>query len=69
METSSAVFVRHGLMTWGKNAIVVKRLKSKGRSKTPFNITIGDIKQGIAVDPNGYKNEVVLFLRKNKKDR
>ncbi len=52
-----------------ENAIVVKRLKSKGRSKTPFNITIGDIKQGIAVDPNGYKNEVVLFLRKNKKDR
>lgn len=52
-----------------ENAIVVKRLKSKGRSKTPFNITIGDIKQGIAVDPNGYQNEVVLFLRKNKKDR
>tara|TARA_B100000470_G_scaffold221963_1_gene214204 strand:+ start:412 stop:624 length:213 start_codon:yes stop_codon:yes gene_type:complete len=52
-----------------ENEIIVKTLKSKGRSKTPVNVTIGDIKQGIAVDPNGYKNEVVLFLRKNKKDR
>lgn len=66
-----------GLLSWftgetkidQENEIIVKTLKSKGRSKTPVNVTIGDIKQGIAVDPNGYKNEVVLFLRKNKKDR
>tara|TARA_R110002020_G_scaffold10619_2_gene40441 strand:+ start:2615 stop:2827 length:213 start_codon:yes stop_codon:yes gene_type:complete len=52
-----------------ENEIVVKTLKSKGKSKIPVNVTIGDIKQGIVTDPNGYKNEVVLFLRKNKKDR
>ena len=51
------------------NRTVVKTLKSKGASKTATPITIGDIKSGIAVDSQGYKNEVVLFLRKNKKDR
>lgn len=49
--------------------ILVKTLKSKGTGKTPINITVGDIKRGVAVDTNGYQNEVVLFLRKNKKDR
>jgi hypothetical protein len=32
-------------------------------------ITVGDIRKGVAVDEMGYENEVVLFLRKNKKDR
>tara|TARA_R110002020_G_scaffold185066_1_gene382533 strand:- start:295 stop:489 length:195 start_codon:yes stop_codon:yes gene_type:complete len=52
-----------------ENSTVVKALKSKGTSKTVVPITVGDIKRGIAVDSNGYNNEVVLFLRKNKKDR
>ena len=52
-----------------ENAVVVKAMKSKGKSKIAVDVTVGDIKQGIAVDPNGYKNEVVLFFRKNKKDR
>ena len=51
------------------NRTVVKTLKSKGTSKMTMPITIGDIKRGIAVDAQGYKNEVVLFLRKNKQDR
>jgi len=51
------------------NSTVVKTLTSKGSTKTAVPITIGDIKSGIAIDAYGYKNEVVLFLRKNKKDR
>tara|TARA_R110000824_G_scaffold165407_4_gene341989 strand:- start:72 stop:275 length:204 start_codon:yes stop_codon:yes gene_type:complete len=66
-----------GILNWfsGNSAldeedlIVVKYLESKGVNKTPIPITIGDIKRGIAVDANGYQNEVVLFLRKNKRDR
>ena len=66
-----------GILNWfsGNSAldeedlIVVKYLESKGVSKTPIPITIGDIKRGIAVDAYGYQNEVVLFLRKNKRDR
>ena len=52
-----------------ENETLVKVLKSKGVSKVPISITVGDIKTGIAVDSQGYQNEVVLFLRKNKKDR
>jgi len=52
-----------------ENSTVVKTLKSKGTTKTAVPITVGDIKNGIVVDAYGYKNEVVLFLRKNKKDR
>ena len=52
-----------------ENKTVVKTLKSKGSTKTAIPITIGDIRNGIAVDAYGYKNEVVLFLRKNKQDR
>ena len=51
------------------NRTVVKTLKSKGSTKMIVPITVGDIKAGIAIDAHGYKNEVVLFLRKNKKDR
>ena len=52
-----------------ESEIVVKTLKSKGNSKSPISVTVKDIKSGIAVDSLGYQNEVVLFLRKNKKDR
>ena len=52
-----------------ENKTVVKTLKSKGTTKTAVPITIGDIKNGIVVDAYGYRNEVVLFLRKNKQDR
>ena len=52
-----------------ENKIFVKMLKSKGVNKPPLPITVGEIKRGIAIDAYGYSNEVVLFLRKNKKDR
>ena len=52
-----------------EDKIVVKYLNSKGVNKAPIPITIGDIKRGVAVDTYGYQNEVVLFLRKNKRDR
>ena len=52
-----------------ENGIVVKTLKSKGTTKAPIEITVGDIKAGTAIDHNGYTNEVVIFLRRNKKDR
>ena len=52
-----------------ENSTIVKTLKSKGANKTAVTITVGDIKNGIVVDEYGYNNEVVLFLRKNKKDR
>ena len=51
------------------NEVVVKALKSKGGTRQRFPVTVGDIKRGIAYDKNGYPNEVVLFLRLNKKDR
>ena len=47
----------------------IKVLTSKGTLKIPVAITVGDIKRGVVIDDNGYTNEVVLFLRKNKKDR
>ena len=49
--------------------IVVKEGRSKGPNKLPVRITVGDIKKGIIYDDAGYKNEIVLFLRKNKEDR
>ena len=65
-----------GLLGWitgnnidRENQIVVKTLKSKGTSKQRIPITVGDIKKGLALDNSGYPNEVVLFLRLNKKDR
>jgi len=51
------------------NSVIVKTLRSKGVGKHPVLVTVGDIKRGVALDANGYKNEVVLFLRLNKKDR
>ena len=49
--------------------IVVKSTRSKGDGRPMIEITVGDIRKGIATDENGYRNEVVLFLRKNKRDR
>ncbi len=49
--------------------VVVKSLTSKGTGKESVKITVGDIRKGIAKDSRGYENEVVLFLRKNKRDR
>ena len=52
-----------------ENEIVVQTGKSKGPTSLPVQITVGDIKKGIVYDATGYKNEIVLFLRKNKADR
>ena len=49
--------------------VIVKSLTSKGTGKEAVNITVRDIRKGIAKDSRGYENEVVLFLRKNKIDR
>ncbi len=49
--------------------IIVKSTRSKGHGRPIIDISVGDIRKGIATDENGYRNEVVLFLRKNKKDR
>ena len=51
------------------NSTVVKTLQSKGSSKMAIPVTVVDIQNGIVIDAYGYQNEVVLFLRKNKKDR
>ena len=62
-----------GLLDWFNSSddsnIVVKSTRSKGEGRPIIDITVGDIRKGIATDENGYRNEVVLFLRKNKKDR
>jgi hypothetical protein len=49
--------------------IIVKSTRSKGNGRPIVDITVGDIRKGITTDENGYRNEVVIFLRKNKKDR
>ena len=43
--------------------------KSKGPTPMSVSITVGDIKRGMVYDEAGYKNEIVLFLRKNKADK
>jgi|TARA_A100001391_G_scaffold169255_1_gene130096 hypothetical protein len=62
-----------GLLDWFGSSddsnIVVKSTRSKGDGRPMIDITVGDIRKGIATDENGYRNEVVLFLRKNKRDR
>ena len=62
-----------GLLDWFGSSddsnIVVKSTRSKGDGRQMIEITVGDIRKGIATDENGYRNEVVLFLRKNKRDR
>ena len=49
--------------------VVVHTGRSKGPSRIPVIIAVGDIKKGIVYDAAGYKNEIVLFLRKNKEDK
>tara|TARA_R110000824_G_scaffold347141_4_gene533939 strand:+ start:145 stop:387 length:243 start_codon:yes stop_codon:yes gene_type:complete len=48
---------------------VIKWLTSKGPGGQPVALTVDDINRGYILDNNGYKNEIVLFLRKDKKDR
>lgn len=52
-----------------KTATVVKTVTSKGAETVPIDVTVGDIQQGFVWDSTGYRNEIVLFLRKDKKDR
>lgn len=60
-----------GLLDWFNSSddsnIVVKSTRSKGDGRPIIDITVGDIRKGIATDENGYRNEVVLFLRKIKR--
>jgi len=65
-----------GILNWFTSSngdddshIIVKSARSKGYGRPIIDITVGDIRKGIVTDENGYRNEVVLFLRKNKKDR
>ena len=52
-----------------KPAVVVKRVTSKGIKTVPIDITVGNIQDGFVWDSTGYRNEIVLFLRKDKRDR
>ena len=62
-----------GILNWFGSSddsnIIVKSTRSKGNGRPIVDITVGDIRKGITTDENGYRNEVVIFLRKNKKDR
>ena len=52
-----------------KTAVVVKTVRSKGTKTVPIDVTVGNIQDGFVWDSTGYRNEIVLFLRKDKKDR
>ena len=52
-----------------KTGIVVKTVSSKGTKTVPIDVTVGNIQDGFVWDSTGYRNEIVLFLRKDKKDR
>ena len=52
-----------------KTDIIVKTVKSKGTKRVPIDVTVGNIQDGFVWDSTGYRNEIVLFLRKDKKDR
>jgi len=52
-----------------KTGVVVKTVSSKGTKTVPIDITVGNIQDGFVCDSTGYRNEIVLFLRKDKKDR
>tara|TARA_R110000824_G_C15119006_1_gene667873 strand:- start:527 stop:715 length:189 start_codon:yes stop_codon:yes gene_type:complete len=52
-----------------KTNAVVKTVTSKGLTTVPIDVTVGDIQRGFVLDSTGYRNEIVLFLRKDKKDR
>ena len=49
--------------------VFIKHLNSKGPRGALVSITVDDVQKGYIIDFDGYKNEIVLFLRKNKKDR
>ena len=48
---------------------VVKTAKSKGPAGKSVAITVADIQRGTVEDADGYVNEIVLFLKKNRKDK
>lgn len=52
-----------------KTDVIVKTVKSKGDKIVPIEVTVGNIQDGFVWDSTGYRNEIVLFLRKDKKDR
>ena len=52
-----------------KTDVIVKTVKSKGTKTVPIDVTVADIQNGYVYDTTGYRNEIVLFLRKDKKDR
>jgi len=52
-----------------KTATIVKTVKSKGAKTVSIDVTVGNIQDGFVQDSTGYRNEIVLFLRKDKKDR
>jgi len=52
-----------------KTGVVVKTISSKGTKTVPIDVTVGNIQDGFVWDSTGYRNEIVLFLRKDKKDR
>jgi len=52
-----------------KTDVIVRTVKSKGTITVPIDVTVGDIQRGFVRDSTGYRNEIVLFLRKDKKDR
>jgi len=53
----------------GVRQTLIKHLHSKGPGSPLVALTVDDIQKGYIVDFDGYKNEIVLFLRKNKEDR
>ena len=61
------------LFQWFGNSkaenVFIKHLNSKGPGGYPVALTVNDVNRGYVLDIDGYKNEVVLFLRKDKKDR
>ena len=52
-----------------KTDVIVRTVKSKGTITVPIDVTVGDTQRGFVRDSTGYRNEIVLFLRKDKKDR
>jgi len=52
-----------------KTDVVVKTVRSKGTKTVPIDVTVGNIQDGFVWDSTGYRNEIVLFLRKDKRDR
>lgn len=52
-----------------KTDVIVKTVTSKGTKAVPIDVTVEDIQKGYVYDTTGYRNEIVLFLRKDKKDR